>query len=138
MCVCVHLIEVLGNVHCFTHTLLLVFIQGPNFDWKQIEGHYGIYSVSMFYTRFCIHVHYLFLITRLNSQLEELERKHGISQRWSQSDESYKECLLTLTAGRLEIVLVSLLKHRQKREFLLNLKKKYAGMGGLHYSKISC
>ena len=43
-------------------------------------------------------------------------------------DQTYQDCLRSLTQEKREVTLVSLLKSRQKRDFLLNLKKKYAGV----------
>ena len=46
-----------------------------------------------------------------------------IQHRWSRSDKEYLECLYGFSLGQREVVLLALLKNRQKREFLLNLKK---------------
>ena len=43
-----------------------------------------------------------------------------IQHRWSRSDKEYLECLYGLSLGQREVVLLPLLKNRQKREFLLN------------------
>ena len=65
---------------------------------------------------------------RLNSRLEEIERKHAIQHRWSQSNVEYTECLYTLALDKREHLLISMWKSGQRRTFLLNLKKKYAGV----------
>lgn len=66
-------------------------------------------------------------VCRLNSELEKIERNNAIPYRWCQDDQEYQECLRNLSHGKREVMLISLIKNRQRREFLLNLKRKYAG-----------
>jgi len=65
---------------------------------------------------------------RLDSQLKELERKHSLPCRWLPSDNEYKENEYTLSLTKKEQLLVQLWKTGQRRQFLLKLKRKYAGV----------
>ncbi len=57
------------------------------------------------------------LACRLNDHLEDIERNHSIHCRWNRNDNHYQECLQYLTCKKREVVLISLMKIRQKREF---------------------
>ena len=48
--------------------------------------------------------------------------------RWSEKDKHYKDCLNALMLSKQEQLMLELWKAGQRRMFLLNLKKKYAGI----------
>ena len=60
-------------------------------------------------------------------KLEEIETRHSI-QRWTPGDREYKEVLHALLLSKKEQLLLEMWKTGQRRAFLLNLKRKYAGM----------
>ena len=65
-------------------------------------------------------------------KLQALEMKQSIV-RWSEMDKRYKDSLNALMLSKQEQLLLELWKTGQKRVFLLNLKKKYAGILHKHY-----
>ncbi len=69
------------------------------------------------------------LFSSMEKKLEEIERKHSISSRWTQSDKQYQELESHLVAGKekKEQLLRAIWKAAKRRAFLLKLKAKYAG-----------
>ncbi len=66
-------------------------------------------------------------LSRLNRSLLELEKEHSVPQRWLPTDKQYKECEYFIMLNRREQLLVDIWNAGQRRMFLLQLKKKYAG-----------
>ena len=64
---------------------------------------------------------------RLNSELAEMEKKQSLPRRWLTSDKEYKDCENTLLFSKSEQLLLLVWKASQRRMYLLNLKRKYAG-----------
>ena len=65
---------------------------------------------------------------RLGNQLEEMERKHSLHCRWLPTDKEYKENEYALLLTKREQLLIQVWKTGQRRLFLIQLKRKYAGM----------
>ena len=65
---------------------------------------------------------------RLNKKLEDFEAKYSLPNRWLPSDAQYKECEYALLLSKKEQLLLHVWKAGQRRMFLLNLKRKYAGL----------
>ena len=64
---------------------------------------------------------------RLETKLHEMEKKYSLLHRWLPSDEEFKECEGFVHSSKNEQLLLQVWKAGQRRMFLLNLKKKYAG-----------
>lgn len=56
-----------------------------------------------------------------------MEEKHAVPARWLPNDKHYDECERTLLFSKSEQLLLHLWKASQRRAFLLDLKRKYAG-----------
>ena len=56
-----------------------------------------------------------------------MEEKHVVPARWLPSDKRYEECERTLLFSKSEQLLLHIWKASQRRVFLLELKRKYAG-----------
>lgn len=64
---------------------------------------------------------------RLDKKLLDFEAKHSIPKRWLPSDTQYKECEYAVLLSKKEQLLLCVWKASQRRMFLINLKRKYAG-----------
>lgn len=60
-------------------------------------------------------------------KLVEMEKKHGVKSRWLPGDNTYKECDWYIRYNKNEQLLLQIWKAGQRRNFLLELKRKYAG-----------
>lgn len=92
---------------------------------KAVGDQYAYVIIQTF-----IPYHYLvcaLIMCRMNGQVKELERAYDVQHRWHRTDKDYKVCLRYLSLGKRESILIALLKNRQRREFLLNFRRKYAG-----------
>ena len=65
---------------------------------------------------------------RLDKQLSEFEKKHEIAVRWSENDHLYTSAKLSHLSELQEEVKSSMWTLVTRRQFLLKLKAKYAGM----------
>ena len=66
---------------------------------------------------------------RLTQNLLDIERKHHVLQRWLPTDQLYKDVEGSIMVEKKkEQILLQILNTGQQRMFLLQLKKKYAGM----------
>ena len=68
-----------------------------------------------------------YYIIRLENRLEEMERSHSIPSCWLPTDEEYKSEYAVLLTKK-EQILRQIWKSGQSRLFLLQLKRRYAGM----------
>ena len=57
-----------------------------------------------------------------------MERKHSILSRWLPTDKEYKDIEYTVLFTKQEQLLVQMWKTGQRRLFLIELKRKYAGL----------
>ena len=58
-----------------------------------------------------------------------MEEKHAVPARWLPNDKRYEECEHTLLFSKSEQLLLHIIwKGSQRRAFLLDLKRKYAGI----------
>ena len=64
---------------------------------------------------------------RLDKQLKEMEQKHHIGSRWNPLDRIYLEMKSTFTKDRKRQVAEALWAASSRRQFLLQMKAKYAG-----------
>ena len=64
---------------------------------------------------------------RLDKQLKEMEQKHHIGSSWNPSDRIYLEMKSTFTKDRKRQVAEALWVASSGRQFLLQIKAKYAG-----------
>ena len=64
---------------------------------------------------------------RLDKQLKEMEQKHHIGSRWNPSGRIYLEMKSTFTKDRKRQVAEALWATSSRRQFLLQMKAKYAG-----------
>ena len=64
---------------------------------------------------------------RFEDKLVAIESKHSVFKRWKQSDALYKEHYYAISFSKKEQLLSEIWKAGQRRLFLLNLKRKYAG-----------
>ena len=69
-----------------------------------------------------------YCIIRLENRLEEMERSHSIPSRWLPTDEEYKKSEYAVLLTKKEQILMQIWKSEQSRLFLLQLKRRYAGM----------
>ena len=65
---------------------------------------------------------------RLNVRLKELERQYHISQRWSPTDSEYMQVQHSFSIEKQTYVNEALWAASARRQFLLKLKAKYAGI----------
>ena len=63
-----------------------------------------------------------------------MEEKHAVPARWLPNDKHYGECEHTLLFSKSEQLLLHIWKASQRRAFLLDLKRKYAGIIIYHVS----
>ena len=59
--------------------------------------------------------------------MTDIEVKYSICQRWLPSDKEWSDCEQSILLCKKEQFLLQILKAGQRRLFLLELKKKYAG-----------
>lgn len=76
-------------------------------------------TVPMYFTQY--------LNSRLEAELNKIEKKHHISQRWLPTDSNFIEYKCLLASNQSEQILQQICVAGQRRLFLLNLKRKYAG-----------
>ena len=67
-------------------------------------------------------------LIRLENRLEEMERSNPIPSRWLPTDEEYKKSEYAVLLTKKEQILMQIWKSGQSRLFLLQLKRRYAGM----------
>ncbi len=60
-------------------------------------------------------------------KLIEIEKRQSIRQRWLPTDTEFIECDFYICSNKNEQILLQILKAGQRRKFLLNMIKKYAG-----------
>ena len=75
---------------------------------------------------------YFYDLCRLDKELKELERKHRVPLRWTSSDSEYRAMQSQMTRERCDSVLSSIWASSSRRQFLLQLKAKYAGTLKFH------
>ena len=68
-----------------------------------------------------------YILCRLDNELKVMEEKHAVSARWLPNAKRYEECERTLLFSKSEQLLLHVWKASQRRAFLLDLKRKYAG-----------
>lgn len=64
---------------------------------------------------------------RLDKKLEEFEVKYSLPKRWLPSDSQYRECAYAVLLSKKEQLLLHIWNTAQRRMFLLDVKRKYAG-----------
>lgn len=60
--------------------------------------------------------------------LTEVEMKHHVTQRWEKADSEYIKMQEYFSAEKLKYIAEALWAASSRRQFLLNMKAKYAGM----------
>ncbi len=71
----------------------------------------------------------MYICNRLEGQLEQIEKKHGISCRWKPSDSQYENVRMHLLKEKTVLrIHASLWSSVVKRHYLLRMKAKYAGI----------
>jgi len=71
---------------------------------------------------------YLF---RLESKLSEMENKYGITERWTTADRDYSDARAAHLKEKLQQLKTSMWAVAVRRDDLLRMKAKYAGMSVL-------
>ena len=64
---------------------------------------------------------------RIEKDLKELEVKHGISVCWEENDQEYTTAKLDQLKKKKEQLCASMWATMSKRQYLLQMKAKYAG-----------
>ena len=64
-------------------------------------------------------------LCRLDNELKDMKEKYAVPARWLPNDTCYEECEHTLLFSKSEQLL---LQASQRRAFLVDLKRKYAGI----------
>ena len=65
---------------------------------------------------------------RLDKQLFDLEQRHCLPCRWDQSHPDYQQLSATFSREKRSHVVEAMWAASSRRQFLLKLKAKYAGM----------
>lgn len=65
-------------------------------------------------------------LTKLNVSLTEVEMKHHVTQRWEKADSEYIKMQEYFSAEKLKYIAEALWAASSRRQFLLNMKVKYA------------
>lgn len=68
------------------------------------------------------------LPTRLDKQLLDMEKRHNLPCRWSQTHSDYKQLCAEFSREKRGHIVEAMWSASSRRQFLLRLKAKYAGV----------
>jgi len=74
-----------------------------------------------------------YYMCRLDKELTIIESKNKIVPRWGPSDREFLNLQKHFTSERMQQVLQALWSASSRRQFLLQLKAKYAGLYSIHF-----
>lgn len=68
------------------------------------------------------------VVYSIDKELKEMEKKHHLQYRWTPTDVEYEDMQKLFSRGKRDNLLEALWASSSRRQFLLGLKAKYAGI----------